>query len=238
MYMVQPLQMTSSNLSTSSTSWNLNAFFLGVVLSGTKVRCSPYNCARRRIRETLVRSLEVLGIALHEQPNDQTKQSENGSENLNGKNLDEPGMELAAKDKPRDGRHIHCRVGSISQRSATSVDAYAYTADEVAHAHSDSGPEQRVSSEVVGAGVEQLRVGELIHLGGEDDGHDDTVNGDDFAEDDGDQVLGSYPRRLDTSTHDGHTGCPDSPLRQSDGMRAEIQARDVPCRAYDRETNA
>lgn len=179
MYMVQPLQMTSSSLSTSSTSWNLNAFLLGVVLSGTKVRCSPYNCARRRIRYTLVRSLEVLGIALHEQPNDETKQSENGSENLNGKNLDEPGMELAAKDKPRDGRRVHCRVGSIGQRSATSVDAYAYTADEVAHAHSNSGPEQRVSSEVVGAGVEQLRVGELVHLGGEDDGHDDTVNGDD-----------------------------------------------------------
>ena len=154
MYMVQPLQMTSSRLSTSSTSWNLNAFLLGVVLSGTKVRCSPYNCARRRIRYTLVRSLEVLGIALHEQPNDETKQSENGSENLNGKNLDEPGMELAAKDKPRDGRRVHCRVGSIGQRSATSVDAYAYTADEVAHADSYSSPEQRVSGEVVGAGVE------------------------------------------------------------------------------------
>ena len=133
---------------------------------------------------------------------------------------------------------MHCRVRSIGQGRATSVDAHAYTADQVAHAHGYSSPEQRVSGEVVGSRVQQLRVRELVHLRGEDDGHDDTVNSDDFAEDDGDQVLGSYPRRLDTSTHDGHTGCPDSPLRQSDGMRAEIQARDVPCRAYDRETNA
>ena len=133
---------------------------------------------------------------------------------------------------------MHCRVRSIGQGSATSVDAHAYTADQVAHAHGYSSPEQRVSGEVVRSRVQQLRVGELVHLGGEDDGHDDTVNSDDFAEDDGDQVLGSYPWRLDTSTDDGHTGCPDAPLRLSDAMRVYTRRLDVPCRAYDRETNA
>jgi hypothetical protein len=113
---------------------------------------------------------------------------------------------------------LHCRVSSIGERRATAVDTDAYTADQVAHAHSNSSPEQRVSGKVVGSRVQQLRVGELVHLGGKDDGHDDTVNGDDFAEDDGDQVLGSYPWRLDTSTDNGHTGCPDTPLRLSDAV--------------------
>ena len=135
-------------------------------------------------------------------------------------------------------RDVQSGISSIGQSGATSVDSNRDTANQVAHADCETSPEQRVASEVVGAGVELLSIRDRLHLGGEDDGHDDAVDGHDFAEDDGDQVLGSYPRRLDTSTHDGHTGCPDSPLRQSDGMRAEFQARDVPCRAYDRETNA
>ena len=46
-------------------------------------------------------------------------------------------------------RNLQSRVGSVSQGSATSVDAYTDTADEVAHANGDSSPEQRVSSKVV-----------------------------------------------------------------------------------------
>jgi hypothetical protein len=36
-------------------------------------------------------SLEVLCVALHEQSDNETKQSKNGSEDLDGKDLDEPG---------------------------------------------------------------------------------------------------------------------------------------------------
>lgn len=107
-----------------------------------------------RTGKILLCSLEVLGIALHEQSDDETEQSENGSENLDGENLDEPRTKLAMKEKARDDRRVHCRVRSVGQRSATSVDAYAYTADQVAHAHSYSSPKQRVSGEVVGAGVQ------------------------------------------------------------------------------------
>jgi hypothetical protein len=43
----------------------------------------------------MLRSLEVLGVALHEQSNDETEEAENGSENLDCKNLDEPTIRLA-----------------------------------------------------------------------------------------------------------------------------------------------
>ena len=185
-----------------------------------------------------MRSLEVLGVALHEQSNDETEQSENGSENLDGKDLDEPVSKLASKQRPGKDSYLHCRVCSIGQGRATSVDAHAYTADQVAHAHGYSSPEQRVSGEVVGSRVQQLRVRELVHLGGEDDGHDDAVDGDDFAKDDGDQVLSSYPWCLDTSTEDGHTGCPDAPSQLSDGRHASAGIADVPCGSYDGETDA
>jgi hypothetical protein len=53
--------------------------------------------------------------------------------------------------------------------------------------------------------------GDGRNLGGEDDGHDDAVNCDDFAEDDGDEILRSYPRSFHTSTDDGGPCYEDSP---------------------------
>jgi hypothetical protein len=118
------------------------------------------------------------------------------------------------------GWYSQCRVRSIGQRRATSVDAYTNTADQVAHSHSQSSPEQGITGEHVGRRVYLLNVVELGELGGEDDGHDDAVDGDDFAENNGDQVLRSYPGCLDTSTEDGDTSGPDSPGSMSE-LRAE-----------------
>ena len=44
--------------------------------------------------EILPSSLKVLCVALHQQANDESKQSENGGEDLDGKNLDEARMPL------------------------------------------------------------------------------------------------------------------------------------------------
>lgn len=113
--------------------------------------------------------------------------------------------------------HIQSGISSISQGRATSVDTNGDTANQVAHADCETSPEQRVASEVVGAGVELLSIRDRLHLGGEDDGHDDAVDGNDFAENDGDQVLGSYPGSLDTTTDDGHTSCEDAPAMTLEG---------------------
>lgn len=48
-------------------------------------------------------------------------------------------------------------------------------------------------------------------FGGEDDGHDDAVDGDDLAEDDGDQVLGPDAWRFNTAAEDGGAGDEDAP---------------------------
>lgn len=77
--------------------------------------------------------------------------------------------------------HIQSGISSISQGRATSVDTNGDTANKVAHADCETSPEQRVASEVVGAGVELLSIRDRLHLGGEDDGHDDAVDGNDFS---------------------------------------------------------
>jgi hypothetical protein len=100
------------------------------------------------------------------------------------------------------GRHIQSGISSIGQRSAASVDADSHTTDQVAHADSDTGPEERVTRVVAVGGICGLTL-ERVDLGGEDDGHDDAVDGDDFAEDDGDEVLGANPRGPHASAENG-----------------------------------
>lgn len=115
-------------------------------------------------------------------------------------------------------------VRSVSKSCTTSVDAYADTADQVAHSDGQSGPEQCVSGEDVGCGEDLLNVVNLVELRGEDDGHDDAVNGDDLTENDGNQVLRSYPWCLDAATDDRDTGRPDSPVAMSEpSFRAHMR---------------
>ena len=165
---------------------------------------------------TSVRSIEVLCSALHKQSNDQTEQTKDGAEDLNNKNLDETAGMSVSDRRIFDVVYVQRRISGICQRCATSIDTNRNTADQVAHADCKSSPEQCVAGEVVGARVELLSVPNRLHLRGEDDGHNDTVNGNNFAEDDGDQVLRSYPGSLDTTTDDGYTGCEDTPAMRSE----------------------
>lgn len=106
--------------------------------------------------------------------------------------------------------HIQCRVSSICKRSTASVDADSNTANQVAHADSQACPEQR-ETRIVGLGIVQLSALDTGEFGGEDDGHDDAVDGDDFAENNGDQVLGSDAWGADTTADDGGTGNENTP---------------------------
>lgn len=127
-------------------------------------------------------------------------------------------------------------ISCISERSTAAVYADRDTADKVAHAHGKAGPEQGESSEVVSRAVKNIVVADVRKLGGEDDGHDDSVNSNNFAEDDGDQVLRSYTRGLDTSSDDGYSGCEDSPFPVSDAVLQS--GSNIPGGSNDRQTNA
>ena len=98
--------------------------------------------------------------------------------------------------------YIQGRIGRIRKRGTAAVDTDGNAAYQVAHADRDARPEERVARVVAVGRVCGLAL-ERVQLGREDDGHDDAVDGDDFAEDDGDQVLGSDSRRPDTSAEDG-----------------------------------
>lgn len=52
----------------------------------------------------------------------------------------------------------------------------------------------------------------MVEFSGEDDGHDDAVDGDDLAEDDGDEVLGADARCFDTAAEDGGAGYEYAPI--------------------------
>ena len=108
-------------------------------------------------------------------------------------------------------RNLQRRVCSIGQRSARAVDTDTDTADQVAHAHKRTAPEKGVSSVEVASRVCSVAAN-LSEFGRKHDAHDDTVDGDDLAENDRDQVLGADSWRLDTTTEDRGSGNEDSPV--------------------------
>lgn len=56
------------------------------------------------------------------------------------------------------------RIRSIRQGSTAAVDADRYTADQVAHAHGQPRPEQRVSGIVVSRAIQSLVVTHALQL--------------------------------------------------------------------------
>jgi hypothetical protein len=103
------------------------------------------------------------------------------------------------------------RIRSICQRSTTSVDADTDTADQIAHSDRQSRPEQRISGVVVTRRV-YIISRYWWDLGGKDDGHDDAVDSDDFAEDNGDEIFGPDSRCLYATADDGGTGDENAPI--------------------------
>jgi hypothetical protein len=141
-------------------------------------------------------SLDLIRLPTDQQPNNQPKQPQHTTEDLNHQHL-----------------HKQRRVCRIRQRRTTSVDAHTDTADQITHPDRDACPEQRIAREHVRRSVEPVFRHERANLSGEDDRHDDTVDGDDFAEDDGDEVLGSYPWGAHAAAEDGCAGDEDAPVK-------------------------
>ena len=108
------------------------------------------------------------------------------------------------------GWNIQRAIGGVGEGGTAAVDADGHTADEVAEANGQTSPEEGEAGVVCVGGV-HLGALDGVNLGGEDDGHDDAVDGDDLAEDDGDEVLGADARRPDAGTEDRRAGDEDSP---------------------------
>jgi hypothetical protein len=107
--------------------------------------------------------------------------------------------------------NVQARISSIGKRSTATVDTNRNTTDQVASADQQTRPEQGETSVVVAARSCGVRA-DRSHLCRKDNGHDDTVDGDDFTENDRDQVLCSDSGSLDTTTENRRTGNEDTPV--------------------------
>ena len=108
--------------------------------------------------------------------------------------------------------NIQAWIRSVGQCRTGPVDTDTDSTNEIAHAHEHARPEQRISGVVVAAAVECIAA-DGGEFGGEDDGHDDAVDGDNFAEDDGDEVFGADSRGFDAAAEDGGAGDEDAPAK-------------------------
>lgn len=116
--------------------------------------------------------------------------------------------------------NIQRSIGRVSEGSTTAVDADGNTAHEVAETDGYASPKEGKAG-VVCIGRVEIGARDCVDLGRKDNGHDDAVDGHDFAEDDGDEVLGADTGRLDASAKNRRAGNEDSPaVRVSAGWKA------------------
>lgn len=151
----------------------------------------------------LVAHLDLRG---HVDAHDESEQTDGRAEDLDDQNLDK-----------------QCRVGGIGQGRTGTDNTDGDTAKQVDQTDGQASAEHYITGEPVV--VPDVLVsndrgpGEVLQHAGQDDGRDETVDGDGFAEDDRDQVLGFDARGLDTSTDDAHSGRVNSHGRSDDGQR-------------------
>lgn len=143
--------------------------------------------------------MEVLSLCSHEQTHNQPKEPQNGAKDLDNEDLDKQG-----------------RVSSIGDCCGSTSDTNSNSTDHVTEANGQASPEQGVARVQVGRGIQRVS-GCGCEFGGEHDGGDQSVDGDNFTEDDADQVLGGDTWGTDTSADDGGTGDKDSPGCANDG---------------------
>lgn len=106
---------------------------------------------------------------------------------------------------------VQTRICGIAQSRSTAVNPHGDATDQITEADGQTAPEQRIAGVVV-LDVEGRVAAHGADLGGEDDGHDDAVDGDDFAEDDGDEVLGADARGFDAAADNRGAGDEDAPV--------------------------
>ena len=141
-------------------------------------------------------SLCEIGVGGDDDADDDSKETQGRTENLNDQDLDK-----------------QLWTHGISERTTAAHDTDAHTAEEVAEADRETSSKEGVSSvKVLGNGVD-----DWLELGGEDDGDNGSVDGDGLTEDDTDQVLGLNSGLLDGSSEQAGSSDPDAPSSPNDG---------------------
>mmetsp|Transcript_11322 Transcript_11322/g.34845 ORF Transcript_11322/g.34845 Transcript_11322/m.34845 type:complete len:230 (-) Transcript_11322:168-857(-) len=151
--------------------------------------------------------------------------------------------ERRREDLDDEDFHEERRVLRVRERAGRAGDAHGDAARDVGQPDADAGREERVAREIPLVVVPVLRQHARLHLravadlGEEEDREDDAVDGRRLAEDDGDEVLGPDPRRLDGRADERRPRQPDAPGRADDRQpEAERDAHVRPrVRAHVRE---
>jgi len=129
--------------------------------------------------------------------------------------------------------HLQAWIRSISQRRTTTIDAHGDTTNQIAHSHSQAGPEQCIASILISCRVYLISL-DQVQFCGEYNRHDHAVDRHDFTEDNRDQVLRPYSRCFDTATKDRGASDENSPSYLSSDItfRSKFIAL-IPCCPHD-----
>lgn len=147
-----------------------------------------------------------LGLVRLEDGYDDAEETDGAAEDFDDEDLDEEGGVLG-----------------IGQRSPGAHDADAEAAEQVGHSYRQAGSEHGVTSKDIISKESSLflfRCGftdvKTLKVITDHNGHDDPIDGDGFAEDDADEVLGSDARRLDATAQDTGASRIDTPCSSND----------------------
>lgn len=142
----------------------------------------------------------------HVDADDQAEKTDSRAEDLHDEDLDEQRS-----------------VGGIRESSSRTHDSDSNTTEKVNQADGQTGSKDEVAGEPVGVLDGRIVQGsfhlELFQLAGENNGCDQTVDGDSFAENDRNQVLGLDAGSLNTATNDAGASCVNSKGGAHHGQR-------------------
>lgn len=149
-------------------------------------------------------SSEICRFSTNQKADNKTEETEDRAEDLDDENLDESVHKdntlLAMLGNVGCGGNGNeqARVRRICQSCTTSVDTDRDTTDQIACAHCDTSPEECIARVIIAAGEDLVALDE-IEFRRKHDSHDNSVDSDDFTENNRDQVLRPNPWSFDTT---------------------------------------
>lgn len=140
---------------------------------------------------------KIRRLTGHQETNNETKETQNWAENLNDENLDKK-------------RAVCCITNSCSGTSNTNTKA----ANQIGTSHSQTSPEKRVTSvKILLCEDGSTRHGSELRR--KNNSHNETINSNNFAENNTDQIFGGNSRCFDASSKDAWTSDKNTPAENN-----------------------